>query len=70
MSMNIGVSGINAATNDLNTTANNIANVNTTGFKHSRAEFGDLVGGSCGGSGVGLGVQMCIRDSPPAERPA
>ena len=56
MSMNIGVSGINAATNDLNVTANNIANVSTTGFKHSRAEFGDLVGGSCGGSGIGLGV--------------
>lgn len=56
MSMNIGVSGINAATNDLNVTANNIANVSTTGFKHSRAEFGDLVGGSCGDSGVGLGV--------------
>ncbi len=56
MSMSTGLSGINAATNDLNTTANNIANVKTTGFKHSRAEFGDLVGGGCGGNGIGLGV--------------
>lgn len=57
MSMSTGLSGINAATNDLNVTANNIANVSTTGFKHSRAEFGDLVGGACGGNGIGLGVQ-------------
>lgn len=42
MSFNIALSGINAAQKDLNTTANNIANVNTTGFKESRAEFGDV----------------------------
>jgi flagellar hook protein FlgE len=51
MSMSIGLAGINAATNDLNTTANNIANVSTTGFKDSRAEFGDMVVGH-NGSGV------------------
>lgn len=42
MSFNIALSGINAAQMDLNTTANNIANVNTTGFKESRAEFADV----------------------------
>lgn len=42
MSFNIALSGINAAQKDLNVTANNIANVNTTGFKESRAEFGDV----------------------------
>ncbi|QSX32740.1 flagellar hook protein FlgE [Shewanella avicenniae] len=42
MSFNIALSGINAAQKDLNTTANNIANVNTTGFKESRAEFADV----------------------------
>ncbi len=52
MSMSTGLSGINAATSDLNATANNIANVSTTGFKDSRAEFGDMVVGN-----VGSGVQ-------------
>jgi len=42
MSFNIALSGISAAQKDLNTTANNIANVNTTGFKESRAEFADV----------------------------
>lgn len=55
MSMSIGLAGVNAATNDLNTTANNIANVSTYGFKYSRAEFGDLVNGGCG-AGTGMGV--------------
>ncbi|GGO73951.1 flagellar hook protein FlgE [Bowmanella pacifica] len=42
MSFNIALSGVNAAQRDLDTTANNIANVNTVGFKQSRAEFGDV----------------------------
>lgn len=39
MSFNIALSGIAAAQTDLDTTANNIANVSTVGFKESRAEF-------------------------------
>ncbi|QSX36093.1 flagellar hook protein FlgE [Shewanella sedimentimangrovi] len=46
MSFNIALSGIAAAQKDLNTTANNIANVNTTGFKESRAEFADVYANS------------------------
>ncbi|MDB2386293.1 flagellar hook protein FlgE [Shewanella sp.] len=46
MSFNIALSGISAAQKDLNTTANNIANVNTTGFKESRAEFADVYASS------------------------
>jgi flagellar hook protein FlgE len=42
MSFSIALSGINAANTDLNTISNNIANANTTGFKESQAEFGDL----------------------------
>jgi flagellar hook protein FlgE len=42
MSFNIALSGVAAAQKDLDTTANNIANVNTVGFKESRAEFGDV----------------------------
>lgn len=42
MSFNFALSGLNAASSDLNVTANNIANANTIGFKNSRAEFGDV----------------------------
>ena len=42
MSFDLALSGINAANTDLNVTSNNLANVNTTGFKESRAEFADL----------------------------
>ncbi|MBO1254071.1 flagellar hook protein FlgE [Alteromonas sp. 5E99-2] len=59
MSFNIALSGVNAAQLDLDVTANNIANVNTVGFKESRAEFGDVFASSLlsGGSAqVGDGV--------------
>ncbi|MDZ7621015.1 MAG: flagellar hook basal-body protein [Candidatus Competibacteraceae bacterium] len=56
MSMYIGVSGIKAATVDLNTTSHNIANAGTTGFKNSRAEFGDLVDSNAA-KNAGIGVQ-------------
>jgi len=39
MSFNVALSGIAAAQSDLDSTANNIANVGTVGFKESRAEF-------------------------------
>ena len=39
MSFNVALSGLNAAQKDLDVTSNNIANVNTTGFKESRAEL-------------------------------
>jgi flagellar hook protein FlgE len=42
MSFSTALSGLNAASADLNVKSNNIANVNTTGFKQSRAEFGDV----------------------------
>ncbi len=42
MSFNIALSGLKAAQKDLDVTANNIANVNTYGFKESRAEFADV----------------------------
>jgi len=46
MSFSISVSGINAAQKDLDVTSNNIANVNTIGFKSSRAEFSDVYASS------------------------
>ncbi|MCK7458043.1 flagellar hook protein FlgE [Idiomarina aminovorans] len=59
MSFNIALSGINGSQKDLDTTANNISNVKTTGFKQSRAEFADVYASSifnAGNTKVGDGV--------------
>jgi len=61
MPFTIALSGLNAASADLGVTANNVANVNTTGFKMSRAQFSEVfavgtqsVSSSASGSGVRL----------------
>ena len=41
-SFSIALSGLTAASSDLDTTANNVANADTIGFKSSRAEFADV----------------------------
>ena len=46
MSFNIALSGLKSAQKDLDVTANNISNVNTFGFKESRAEFADVYSSS------------------------
>ncbi|MDH0758383.1 flagellar hook protein FlgE [Pseudomonas juntendi] len=62
MSFNIGLSGLSAANKQLDVTGNNIANVNTTGFKSSRAEFADVYAGAnrlgVGKNQVGNGVRL------------
>ena len=62
MSFSTALSGLNAATADLNVKSNNIANVNTSGFKQSRAEFGDVFAVSAFGSSsktaIGSGVVL------------
>lgn len=61
MGFNVSLSGINAANSDLSVTANNVANVNTTGFKESRAEFADLFSATGYGlskNAVGSGVRV------------
>lgn len=61
MSFDLALSGINAANTDLNVTANNLANVDTTGFKSSRAEFSDLFAQTQDGvsqTAVGNGVKV------------
>lgn len=61
MAFNIGLSGLRAATSDLNVTGNNIANAGTAGFKQSRAEFADVYAASVLGSGAnpqGSGVLL------------
>jgi len=56
MSFNIGLSGLYAANKALNVTGNNIANVATTGFKSSRAEFADQYSNSIRGTSAGKNV--------------
>ncbi|MBI3014041.1 MAG: flagellar hook-basal body complex protein [Candidatus Tectomicrobia bacterium] len=55
-----GVSGLDSYANALSVLSNNIANVNTTGFKSSRAEFADILSqslsGASGSSQIGRGV--------------
>ncbi|MBV8046985.1 MAG: flagellar hook protein FlgE [Paludibacterium sp.] len=55
-----GLSGLNAASKQLDVIGNNIANANTVGFKDSRAEFGDMYANSFYGvsaTQAGIGVQ-------------
>lgn len=59
MAFNIGLSGIRAASVDLEVTGNNVANASTIGFKESRAEFADVYTTTILGTGtkpVGSGV--------------
>jgi flagellar hook protein FlgE len=60
MSFQTGLSGLNAASQNLDVIGNNIANANTVGMKSSRAEFADLVasaiGAGGGGNGAGIGT--------------
>jgi len=61
MSFDLALSGINAANTDLNVTSNNLANVSTTGFKESRAQFVDLFAQTQEGvskTAVGNGAQV------------
>ena len=61
MSFNISLSGLNAASSELSVTSNNIANVGTSGFKESRAEFADIYASSTlgnSGSTIGSGVLL------------
>ncbi|MBU3059012.1 flagellar hook protein FlgE [Pseudomonas indica] len=51
MAFNIGLSGLRAASSDLNVTGNNISNAGTAGFKQSRAEFSDVYAASVLGTG-------------------
>ncbi len=55
-----GVSGLNANGSAISIIGNNIANLNTTGFKASTATFADVIGqdlaGSSGTSQIGRGV--------------
>ncbi len=61
MSFYTSLTGLNSATAQLGVTSNNIANVGTTGFKRSRADFGDIFATSPlqkASSTIGQGVAL------------
>ena len=61
MSFYTSLTGLNAASSQLTVTSNNIANVGTTGFKRSRADFGDIFATSPlqkAASVIGQGVSL------------
>jgi flagellar hook protein FlgE len=61
MAFQQGLSGLNAASRNLDVIGNNIANANTVGMKASRAEFSELYAKSLNGSSnnnAGLGVTV------------
>lgn len=56
-----GLSGLNAATKQLDVIGNNVANTNTVGFKQSQAQFADVFAASMTGAGaaaIGLGTKV------------
>jgi flagellar hook protein FlgE len=53
-----GVSGINSNGNAMNIIGDNIANVNTVGFKSARAVFFDLLSAEVGGTKIGTGSRL------------
>ena len=60
-SFSIALSGLTAASSDLDVTANNVANADTVGFKGSRAEFADVFAAGAvnlNTSAVGEGVRL------------
>lgn len=61
MAFRIALSGLNAASSELNVIGNNIANASTTGFKQSRTQFADIYAASNLGvtsNAIGSGVKV------------
>jgi flagellar hook protein FlgE len=61
MSFQQSLSGLNAASKNLEIIGNNVSNANTVGFKSSRAQFADIYANSLLGSGknsAGIGVTV------------
>lgn len=65
--MRTGVSGMNAQANRLSTTADNIANADTTGYKRSSTQFATLVMPNVGGAYNSGGVTTTIMNAISAQ---
>jgi len=58
-----GLSGLNAASKNLDVIGNNVANTNTVGFKQSQAQFADMFANSLsGGGGIQAGIGVKVTD--------
>ncbi|GGP18258.1 flagellar hook protein FlgE [Silvimonas iriomotensis] len=57
-----GLSGLNAASKNLDVIGNNIANANTVGFKQSRAEFADIYASTFASSSNVAGIGTRVMD--------
>ncbi|SEO50652.1 flagellar hook protein FlgE [Nitrosovibrio sp. Nv6] len=63
MSFQQGLSGLNAASKNLDVIGNNVANTNTVGFKQSQAQFADVFANSLsGGSSLQAGIGVKVAD--------
>ena len=61
MAFSTALSGLTAASSDLDVTANNIANADTVGFKETRAQFADVYAAGAvnlNNSVIGQGVRL------------
>ncbi|MEO8599681.1 MAG: flagellar hook protein FlgE [bacterium] len=61
MSFQQGLSGLNAASKNLEVIGNNVANSSTVGFKQSQAQFADVFANSLTGAGasqIGIGTKL------------
>jgi len=56
-SFSIPLSGLTASSQALSTTANNLANLNTIGYKHQQIQFADLFYQNLGSNGAGDPIQ-------------
>ncbi len=62
-SLYTGASGMTAHGGAIGIVGDNIANVSTIGYKRSRADFADVLGGSLGGQRLGAGVRLGAADT-------
>jgi flagellar hook protein FlgE len=76
LSLNTALSGLQQFQEQIDVIGNNIANVNTTGFKDARVDFEDVFSQALGGSSpsnqVGMGVTTGAiqnRDSSSSRTP-
>jgi len=57
-----GLSGLNAASENLDVIGNNVANAGTVGFKQSVAQFADMYASTLAGSGAAPGIGVRVAD--------
>jgi flagellar hook protein FlgE len=63
MAFSTALSGIQAASSDLNIIGNNIANASTNGFKYARAEFADVYSASLSSTGTAIGQGVTLQSA-------